>query len=526
MWYRVWPVWPVSLRKTTACWPAILVLTHVTNGAGCILTAVVFEVIVCSLSDHWSTGAQGHRMTSFLQSAHFWLAHTCLCAVTITKVFDTSVKRSVDTYLDWSWFVCVCESFYLLVAHFGTSALVPRVLYSILLFSTSHGFLLLQQDGNSRPRLAPSSARPTHQPSWLGLCEDIPFRQIHYTTNRVPQPPRAHHHRRCSPKSHLWTHYALSPMSQLPRPRIPMPGLPPWVPTPRHRCDLDTQNLELQGIPTPDRPSSPRPLPPTRMPTTTPPWLGTLRVSRIQKLGPHRQQGLLVYHLLLPAQHQRQMSLVCHPLPGHPPLPHQPSLLALLLFRQARMERSCGATFDLHPGYTFSCPAICSQLLRWWPSSTTTGATPTPTEPDTSPTSTWPIPTYSHSCSGFHRFPDGQQPTGTKMLVWRAEDGSKLGGAVKRRFAGGVGRPSESGSFHGSCGCLAIAVHRMVMVAPLGWCKVRWWDVGLVCLWLVAQVRKRSEWRLVLCMVYQVWCHWNQWAGGNEEECLVQNVVR
>ena len=44
-----------------------------TNGAGCILTAVVFEVIVCSLSDHWSTGAQGHRMTLFLQSAHFSL---------------------------------------------------------------------------------------------------------------------------------------------------------------------------------------------------------------------------------------------------------------------------------------------------------------------------------------------------------------------------------------------------------------------------------------------------------------------
>ena len=63
------------------------------------------------------------------------LAHTCLCAVTITKVLDTSEKRSVDTYLDWCRFVCVCELFRLLVAHFGTSALVPRVLYSILLFS-------------------------------------------------------------------------------------------------------------------------------------------------------------------------------------------------------------------------------------------------------------------------------------------------------------------------------------------------------------------------------------------------------
>ena len=30
----------------------------------------------------------------------FWLAHTCLCAVTITKVFDTSVKRSVEYHLN------------------------------------------------------------------------------------------------------------------------------------------------------------------------------------------------------------------------------------------------------------------------------------------------------------------------------------------------------------------------------------------------------------------------------------------
>ena len=28
------------------------------------------------------------------------LAHTCLCAVTITKVFDTSVKRSVEYHLN------------------------------------------------------------------------------------------------------------------------------------------------------------------------------------------------------------------------------------------------------------------------------------------------------------------------------------------------------------------------------------------------------------------------------------------
>ena len=33
-------------------------------------------------------------------SGSFWLAHTCLCAVTITKVFDTSVKRSVDYHLN------------------------------------------------------------------------------------------------------------------------------------------------------------------------------------------------------------------------------------------------------------------------------------------------------------------------------------------------------------------------------------------------------------------------------------------
>ena len=38
------------------------------------------------------------------------------------------------------------------------------------------------------------------------------------------------------------------------------------------------------------------------------------------------------------------------------------------------------------------------------------------------------------------------------MLVWRAVDGSQLGGAVTRRLAGGVGRPSESVAAHGSSG--------------------------------------------------------------------------
>ncbi len=41
-----------------------------------------------------------HKMPpSMVSDVFFRLAHTCLCAVTITKVFDTSVKRSVDCHL-------------------------------------------------------------------------------------------------------------------------------------------------------------------------------------------------------------------------------------------------------------------------------------------------------------------------------------------------------------------------------------------------------------------------------------------
>ena len=40
-----------------------------------------------------------HQVEAFRILA-FGLAHTCLCAVTITKVFDTSVKRSVEYHLN------------------------------------------------------------------------------------------------------------------------------------------------------------------------------------------------------------------------------------------------------------------------------------------------------------------------------------------------------------------------------------------------------------------------------------------
>ena len=274
----------------------------------------------------------------------------------------------------------------------------------------THGCFQLQQDGDTRSRLGPPSTTPSHQPSWLGHGQELLVWPFHYTSNRIPSAPRADHYPRRSSHSDLRTHYAFPSMPQFLWPSSPMPGLSPRVPSPRPSSDLDTQDLELPCIPAQDRPREPRPLPPTWVPTTSSPWLGSLRARCLPKLGPERQPGILVYHLLLPAKHQRQDSFVRHTLPGHPPLPHQSGLFALLWLHQTFLERNCGSALDVHPGHTFSCPTICSQLLRRWPSPTATCTTPTPEEPNPPQASTRTSRSSSHWGPDLSQLLAEQQP--------------------------------------------------------------------------------------------------------------------
>ena len=323
-----------------------------------------------------------------------FLSHS-LCAVTITKVFDTSVKRSVEFHLNWSWFICVCKDVWIARGSFWLKCPCTwRFVFHSSLLCDTHGCFQLQQDGETRSRLGLPSAQPSHQPSWLGPGQDLPVWPLHHSSNRVHSPPRADPHPRRSSQPDLRTHYAFPSMPQLHWSSLPMPRLPPRVPSPRPWRDLDTQDLELPCIPAPHRPRAPRPLSSTWVPTTPSPWLGPLWTCGLPKLGLDRSPWLLVYHLLLPAQHQRQDTFVRHALPGHPTLPHQPGLLALRGLHQAFLERNRGATLDVPPGHTISRPTIRSQLLRRRPSPTTTS--PTPEESNSPQTSSSPCCPRTH----------------------------------------------------------------------------------------------------------------------------------
>ena len=84
--------------------------------------------LVCVLNDCILNVADSHGC------GHCWLAHTCLCAVTITNVSNTSVKKL--PWPDCCWIVqfdvLVFIWVYLLVAHFGTSALLVLLIWKFL----------------------------------------------------------------------------------------------------------------------------------------------------------------------------------------------------------------------------------------------------------------------------------------------------------------------------------------------------------------------------------------------------------
>ena len=103
-WYRVWPASckpRIYCGKQHICADTVLALKIQNMWSAVldvILTAVVFEVSVCS-SDHWSTSAQGHRMTLFLQSTHISLCLILLHAKGFFKHFQAFPHSCLVTYV-------------------------------------------------------------------------------------------------------------------------------------------------------------------------------------------------------------------------------------------------------------------------------------------------------------------------------------------------------------------------------------------------------------------------------------------
>ena len=328
------------------------------------------------------------------------------CVIYLCEEVD-SVDRLCLSCLNVLWCEVAC-SWLILVQ-------VPLYLIceiTFLFLSQSHGSFQLQQDGNSWSRLGLTPGRPTHWRSWLGPCEDLPFRPVFHTTYLLSGQPGPDHHCRCTFHTTVWTHYAPSAVSQFLRCLSPMPRPTPRVSLPRNGCDLDTQDLVLPSIPEKDWPYDTWSMPCSRMPTATSPWLGTLWTRCLSCLGTSCWPILLVHSLLPTTQCQRQTAPLHRALPGHCLLLETPGLPAIRILHQTCVERDRWAPAHLSSWLCLPGAALCRQLLWWWPCPTTTCTTPTK-KPDSTSTSPWTIPTCSRC---------GQFPTATRTRA--AQSGS------------------------------------------------------------------------------------------------------